>query len=242
MGPICCAEHLTPHLPDHPMRRSGAKDRPDTVSAAPWGSASILVISWAYIAMLGARGVRRASEVAILNANYMAQRLNPHFPVLYTGAKGRVGHEFILDLHDARRDSGVTDEDVAKRLMDYGFHAPTQSFPVIGTLMVEPTESEPLSELDRLCDALISIRAEIQEVVDGTADREDNVLKNAPHTARFVNRDDWTHPYGREAAAYPVPGLLEHKFWPYVRRVNNAHGDRNLICACPPIEEYAGSE
>jgi glycine dehydrogenase len=242
MGPICCAEHLTPHLPDHPMRRSGAKDRPDTVSAAPWGSASILVISWAYIAMLGARGVRRASEVAILNANYMAQRLNPHFPVLYTGAKGRVGHEFILDLHDARRDSGVTDEDVAKRLMDYGFHAPTQSFPVIGTLMVEPTESEPLSELDRLCDALISIRAEIQEVVDGTADREDNVLKNAPHTARFVNRDDWTHPYGREAAAYPLPGLLEHKFWPYVRRVNNAHGDRNLICACPPIEEYAGSE
>ncbi len=242
MGPICCAEHLIPHLPDHPLRRSGDKYEPDTVSAAQWGSASILVISWAYIAMLGARGVRRASELAILNANYMAHRLNPHFPVLYTGAKGRVGHEFILDLHDARRDSGVTDEDVAKRLMDYGFHAPTQSFPVIGTLMVEPTESEPLSELDRLCDALISIRGEIQAIVDGEADPEDNVLKNAPHTARFVNRNDWTHPYGREEAAYPVPGLIEHKFWPYVRRVNNAFGDRNLVCACPPIEEYAEAE
>jgi glycine dehydrogenase len=238
MGPICCAGHLVPHLPDHPFTGLGQGD-PATVSAAPLGSASILVISWAYIAMLGARGVRKASEIAILNANYMAARLDEHFPILYRGERGRVAHEFILDLHDVRRDAGVTDEDVAKRLMDYGFHAPTQSFPVAGTLMVEPTESESLYELDRLCNALIAIRGEIQAIQDGAADAEDNVLKNAPHTAASVMADEWNHSYSREEAAYPAEWTRDHKFWPYVRRVNNAYGDRNLVCACPPMEAYA---
>jgi glycine dehydrogenase len=242
MGPICCAEHLAPHLPNHPLVDPETAENPTTVSAAPIGSASILLISWAYIAMLGARGVKKATEVAILNANYMAHRLEEHYPILYRGEKGRVAHEFIMDLRPLRKDSGVSDEDVAKRLMDYGFHAPTQSFPVAGTLMVEPTESESLYELDRLCDALIGIRAEIQDIIDGRADAEDNVLKNAPHTARAVTADEWTHGYTRDEAAYPASWTVDHKFWPHVRRVDNAYGDRNLVCACPPIEEYAEAE
>ncbi len=238
MGPICAAEHLAPFLPGHPVVPVGGRKSIGPVSAAPWGSAGILPISWAYIAMLGAEGVRRSSEVAVLNANYMARRLSGHFEVLYKGRKGRVAHEFILDLRPFRKTSGITDEDVAKRLMDYGFHAPTQSFPVAGTLMVEPTESESKAELDRLCDALISIREEIRRIETGVDDRQDNVLRNAPHTAAMAVADEWNHPYGRERAAYPAPWTRDHKFWPPVRRVDNAYGDRNLVCACPPMESY----
>ena len=241
MGPICVTEALAPFLPGHVVQTVGGSRAIGGVAAAPWGSASILLISWAYIAMLGARGARRASEVAILNANYMAKRLESHYDVLYRGEDGLVAHEFIIDLRPLKRATGITEEDVAKRLIDYGFHAPTVSFPVIGTLMIEPTESEPKEELDRLCDALISIRAEIEQVELGLADPADNALKNAPHTAAMVTADTWEHAYGREQAAYPAPWTREAKFWPAVRRVDNAHGDRNLICACPPIEEYAGA-
>ncbi len=240
MGPICTTDELAPYLPGHVVHPVGGEKAISAVSSAPWGSASILTISWAYIALLGARGVRRASEVAILNANYMAKRLEPHFDILYRGQSGLVAHEFIVDLRPLRRTSGITEEDVAKRLMDYGFHAPTVSFPVAGTLMIEPTESEPLSELDRMCDALISIREEIQDVETGVADREDNALRNAPHTAAMVTADEWTHAYARSMAAYPSPSTRDMKFWPSVGRVENAYGDRNLVCACPPIEEYAG--
>ncbi len=239
MGPICAAEHLAPFLPGHPLAKTGGEKAIGPVSAAPWGSASILIISWAYIALLGREGVRTATEVAILNANYMANRLEKHFPVLYKGARGRVAHEFILDLRPLKRATGITDEDVAKRLMDYGFHAPTMSFPVAGTVMVEPTESESREELDRFCDALISIRAEIRQIELGLADREDNVLKNAPHTAAAVASDEWNRPYSRERAAFPAPWTREAKFWPSVGRVDNAFGDRNLVCACPPVENYS---
>lgn len=239
MGPICVKDHLAPFLPGHPQIPTGGSKAIGPVSAAPWGSASILIISWAYIALLGKIGVRRSTEAAILNANYMASRLSQHFDVLYRGEKGRVAHEFIIDLRPFRKDSGITDEDVAKRLIDYGFHAPTMSFPVIGTIMIEPTESESKAELDRFCDALISIKGEIEQVEVGLADKEDNVLKNAPHTANAVVSDTWEHSYSREQAAFPVAWTREQKFWPAVRRVNNAHGDRNLICACPPIEAYA---
>ncbi|MCG8466732.1 MAG: aminomethyl-transferring glycine dehydrogenase [Gemmatimonadetes bacterium] len=238
MGPICVTDELAPFLPGHPLVDVGGPKAIDAVSAAPWGSASILLISWAYISMLGRTGVRAATEAAVLNANYMAARLGEHFEVLYRGEQGRVAHEFILDLRPLKRDTGVTDEDVAKRLMDYGFHAPTMSFPVAGTIMIEPTESESKYELDRLCDALISIRAEIRQIETGLSDRSDNVLKNAPHTATMVTSDDWEHAYTRSQAAYPAPWTRESKFWPPVRRVNNAHGDRNLVCACPPIESY----
>jgi len=239
MGPICVNDKLAPFLPGHVVHTTGGDKAISAVSAAPWGSASILIISWAYIAMLGPKGVRRASEVAILNANYMAKRLEPHFDVLFRGDHGLVAHEFIIDLRPLKKVTGITEEDVAKRLIDYGFHAPTVSFPVAGTLMIEPTESEPKEELDRLCDALISIRAEIQQVELGISDAEDNALKNAPHTAAMVTGDAWDHKYTRTQAAYPAPWTREYKFWPSVRRVDNAHGDRNLICACPPIEEYA---
>ena len=239
MGPICVNEKLAPFLPGHVLHRTGGDKAIGAVSAAPWGSASILIISWAYIAMLGPKGVRRASELAILNANYMAKRLEAHYPVLYRSGRGLVAHEFIIDLRPMKRDTGITEEDVAKRLIDYGFHAPTVSFPVAGTLMIEPTESEPKGELDRLCDALISIRAEIRQVELGIAHRDDNALKNAPHTAAMVTADAWDHAYSRTQAAYPAPWTRDFKFWPRVRRVDNAHGDRNLICACPPMEEYA---
>lgn len=240
MGPIGVAEHLAPFLPSHPIVQGVGGERGiGSIAAAPWGSASILLISWAYIKLMGGKGLTEATKVAILNANYMARRLEEHYPVLYKGKNGTIAHECILDLRPLKISSGVEVEDVAKRLIDYGYHAPTVSFPVAGTLMVEPTESESKDELDRFCDAMISIRTEIQEVEVGLADKSDNVLKNAPHTAAVVIAGEWTHPYDREKVAYPSEWTKEHKFWPYVGRVNNAAGDRNLICACPPIEEYA---
>ncbi|MBM4183287.1 MAG: aminomethyl-transferring glycine dehydrogenase [Gemmatimonadetes bacterium] len=238
MGPICANAKLAPFLPRHPFQRVGGERGIGPVSAAAWGSASILSISWAYIALLGGSGVRRASEVAILNANYMAKRLEPHFGILYRGSKGLVAHEFIIDLRAIKKDTGITEEDVAKRLIDYGFHAPTVSFPVAGTLMIEPTESESKEELDRFCDALISIKGEIDRVAAGQLDATDNPLKNAPHTAAMVTADEWTHAYTRAEAAYPAPWTRVHKFWPSVRRIDNAFGDRNLVCACPPVEAY----
>jgi glycine dehydrogenase len=210
------------------------------VSAAPWGSPSILTISWVYIALMGAPGLTRATEMAILNANYMAKRLEGHYDVLYRGEHGTVAHEFIIDCRSFEKSAGVKVEDIAKRLMDYSFHAPTMSFPVPGTLMVEPTESEPLSELDRLCDALIAIRQEIREIEQGTLSREDNMLKNAPHTAAMIAADGWEHAYGRERAAFPMPGLRANKFWPASARVDNPYGDRHLVCTCPPVESFAG--
>lgn len=239
MGPICAAEHLRPFLPGHPLVEVGGERPIGPVSAAPWGSTSILLISWAYMALLGKVGLRRSTQVAILNANYMAHRLEEHFDVLFRGRNGRVAHEFILDVRPFRKAAGITEEDVAKRLMDYGYHAPTMSWPVAGTIMVEPTESEGKRELDRFCDALISIRAEIQQVEMGVMDARDNPLRNAPHTARCVTAEAWDHPYTREQAAFPAPWTRERKFWPTVRRVDNAHGDRNLVCACPPMEAYA---
>ncbi|GMR21711.1 MAG: aminomethyl-transferring glycine dehydrogenase [Acidobacteriota bacterium] len=236
VGPIGVASHLVPFLPGHPLSQEVSEHAIGPVSAAPYGSPSILPISWSYIRLMGPEGLTQATRVAILNANYMAKRLEEHYPVLYTGAKGRVAHEFILDCRPFHK---VSVEDIAKRLMDYGFHAPTMSFPVAGTLMIEPTESESKEELDRLCDALISIRAEVRAVEEGTADAEDNVLKNAPHTAAAITSDDWSHPYTREQAVFPAPWLREHKFWPPVARIDNAYGDRNLVCVCPPIEAYA---
>jgi glycine dehydrogenase len=245
MGPIGVAAHLAPFLPGHPvvpLEGRGALDDGGVgaVSAAPWGSSSILPISWVYIGLMGAVGLRRATEVAILAANYMAGRLADHYPVLYRGARGRVAHEFILDLRPFEKTAGVMVEDVAKRLMDYGFHSPTMSFPVAGTLMIEPTESETLAELDRLCDALIAIRAEIRDIEEGRADREDNPLQHAPHTLAAVTADDWGHAYSREVAAFPAPWVREAKFWPHVGRIDNGYGDRNLICTCPSVEEFAG--
>jgi len=241
MGPIGVAAHLVPYLPGHPLVRTGGDRAIHAVSAAPWGSASILLISYAYMKMLGGKGMTDATRYAILNANYIKSRLESHYPVLYTRPNGRVAHEMIFDLRPLKQASGIEEGDVAKRLMDYGFHAPTVSFPVPGTLMVEPTESESQGELDRFCDAMIAIRAEIQAVIDGTADRRDNVLKNAPHTAAAVAADEWTHPYSREQAAFPLPFVRTHKYWPSVGRIDNPYGDRNLMCSCPPIEEYAAS-
>lgn len=238
MGPICVAKHLADFLPKHSVVKTDNEKGTSAVSAAHWGSANILPISWAYITLMNGAGLTYASRIAILNANYMAKRLEEYFPVLYRGTKGRVGHEFIIDLRPLRKTSGITEEDVAKRLMDYGYHAPTMSFPVPGTLMIEPTESESKAELDRFCEALISIKQEILAVESGKADKSDNVLKNAPHTAQEIASDNWNHPYSREQAAYPAKWLKEHKFWPSVGRVNNAYGDRNLVCACPPIEDY----
>jgi glycine dehydrogenase len=239
MGPIGVAAHLAPFLPGHPLVKTGGAQAIGPISAAPWGSASILPISYAYIAMMGADGLRRATEVAILNANYMAERLAAHFPILYRGKQGRVAHEFILDLRPFEHSCGVTGEDVAKRLMDYGFHSPTMSFPVAGTLMIEPTESEPKAELDRLCDALIAIRGEIRAIAEGRLDAQDNPLKHAPHTADAVIGDAWSRAYSRELAAYPAPWTREHKHWPTASRIDNGWGDRNLVCTCPPIESYA---
>jgi glycine dehydrogenase len=239
MGPIGVAKHLSPYLPGHPLVETGGEHGIGPVSAAPWGSPSILPISWMYIRMMGSEGLTDATRFAILNANYVAHRLRESYPVLYTGRNGRVAHECIIDPRPLKQSAGVEATDIAKRLMDYGFHAPTVSFPVAGTLMIEPTESESKEELDRFCDALISIREEIREIEIGVADREDNLLKNAPHTAEVVISDDWSHPYGRERAAYPAPWTRVHKFWPAVGLVDAAAGDRNLVCACPPVEEYA---
>ena len=239
MGPIAVAAHLAPYLPGHPLVECGGELGVGAIAAAPWGSPSILPISWVYIALMGAEGLARATEVAILSANYMAARLAPHYPVLYRGAKGRVAHEFIIDLRPFEKSAGVTGEDVAKRLMDYGFHAPTMSFPVAGTLMIEPTESETQAELDRLCDALILIRGEIAAIAEGRLEREDNPLCNAPHTAAVVTADEWTHAYTREQAAWPAPWCREHKFWPVVGRIDNGYGDKHLVCTCPSVEELA---
>jgi glycine dehydrogenase len=238
MGPICVAEHLVPFLPGNPLVKTGGQQAISSVSSAPFGSASILTISYAYIAMMGEAGLTNATKIAILNANYMKARLEKHFPILYTGAQGRAAHEMIVDCREFKS-VGVEVEDIAKRLMDYGFHAPTVSFPVAGTLMIEPTESENKAELDRFCDALISIREEIQEIENGTADKTDNVLKNAPHTATMALADEWNHAYSREKAVYPAEFVRGNKFWPAVRRVDSAYGDRNLMCSCIPVEDYA---
>tara|TARA_B100001123_G_scaffold441920_2_gene584267 strand:- start:3084 stop:5969 length:2886 start_codon:yes stop_codon:yes gene_type:complete len=238
MGPIAVAKHLSPFLPGHPVVPTGGLNAIGPVSAAPWGSASILLISYAYICLLGRTGLKEATRVAILNANYIKSRLEGHYDVLYSGASNRVAHELIFDLRSFKG-FGVNERDVAKRLMDYGFHAPTVSFPVAGTLMIEPTESEPLEELDRFCDAMISIRMEINEVKSGRVDQVDNVLKNAPHTAEELVGNEWDHPYSRESAAFPLEFVRRNKYWPPVSRINDAHGDRNLMCSCPPLESYA---
>ena len=238
MGPICVTSELAPFLPGHPQANCGGGKSILPVSAAPWGSSSILLISWAYIALLGKTGVKRATQVAILNANYMESRLRDQFEVLYRGDLGRVAHEFIIDLREFKKTVDISAEDVAKRLIDYGFHAPTISFPVAGTMMIEPTESESREELDRFCEALLSIREEIREVESGQADPTNNVLKNSPHTAAFVSSSDWPCDYSREKAAYPASWTREHKYWVPVRRIDNVQGDRNLICACPPLESY----
>jgi glycine dehydrogenase len=242
VGPVCAAEHLAPFLPGHSIIETGGDEAIPAVSAAPYGSALILLISWAYIKLLGAEGLTDATKNAILNANYVAKRLSDHYDIVYTGANDRVAHEFILDLREVRRDPGITEQDVAKRLMDYGFHAPTMSWPVVGTLMVEPTESENKAELDRFCEAMIAIRAEIQAVEDGTVDAEASVLRQAPHPAALVTADTWTQDYPRSTAAYPTEQTRENKFWPSVRRVDDAYGDRNLVCSCPPIEAYAAHD
>ncbi len=239
MGPIGVAAHLAPFLPSHPVIKTGGTRPIHALAAAPWSSASILLISYAYIKMLGGEGMTDATRFAILNANYIKSRLEKYYPVLYTRANGRVAHEMIFDLRQLKAQSGIDETDVAKRLMDYGFHAPTVSFPVAGTLMIEPTESESQDELDRFCDAMIAIRQEIQDVIDGKADRQNNVLKNAPHTAAAVSGDEWPHPYSRHQAAYPLPFVRAKKFWPSVGRIDNPFGDRNLMCSCPPIEAFA---
>ncbi|MEE8524520.1 MAG: aminomethyl-transferring glycine dehydrogenase, partial [Thermoanaerobaculia bacterium] len=242
MGPIGMVAHLAPFMPGHPVIPVGGGDSVGedlrTVAAAPWGSPSILPISWAYIAMMGPRGLTAASQLAILNANYMESRLIEHYPIVYRGDQGRIAHEFILDLRPFEKTADIDNEDVAKRLMDYGFHAPTMSFPISGTLMIEPTESESKAELDRFCDAMILIREEIRAIEEGRMDRADNPLKNAPHTQQDLASDDWSHPYSRTVAAFPARWLKEKKFWPFVSRIDNVWGDRHVICTCPPIESY----
>ena len=237
MGPICCNDKLKPYLPGHTVVNTGGDKAIQAVSAAPWGSASILTISYAYIAMMGAEGLTNATKMAIVNANYIKDRLKEHYKILYTGTQGRCAHEMIVDCRDFKK-ANIEVEDIAKRLMDYGFHAPTVSFPVAGTLMIEPTESEPKEELDRFIDALLEIRNEIKEVETGKASKDNNVLKNAPHTASLVMSDNWDRPYSRQKAAYPLPFIKEAKFWPSVSRIDNAYGDRNLMCSCLPLEDY----
>ena len=243
VGPIGVMRHLAPFLPDHPVvlgvnREAGKDGTIGAVSAAPWGSAGILPISWCYVTMMGAAGLRRATEVAILNANYVAKRLHPHYPVLYAGKNGMVAHECIIDLRPIKEATGIVADDVAKRLMDFGFHAPTMSFPVADTLMIEPTESESKREIDRFCDAMIAIRAEVAAVEKGEMDRNDNPLKNAPHTHHLLTAEEWTHPYSREQAFFPLKGPHDDKYWPPVARIDNVAGDRNLVCTCPPPESY----
>ncbi len=241
MGPICVNDKLAPYLPGHPLVATGGEKAIGPINGAPWGSASILLISYGYIRMLGGAGCTDASCVAILNANYLASRLAAHYPILYRGEQGRVAHEFIIDLRPFKA-HGVEVEDVAKRLIDFGFHAPTVSFPVAGTMMIEPTESESLAELDRFCEALIAIREEIRALAEGRLDPQDNPLKNAPHTLEEVSGDNWSHAYSRQQAAMPLPWVRERKFWPWVARVDNSYGDRNLICTCPPVSAYAEEE
>ncbi len=238
MGPIAVKSHLASFLPTHPIIATGGENGIGPIASAPWGSPSILPIPYSYIALMGAAGLKKASQTAILNANYVAKRLDPHYPVLYKGKNGMVAHECIVDLRPIKERTGIDVEDVAKRLMDYGYHAPTVSFPVPGTMMIEPTESESKRELDKFCDAMIAIRNEIAEIELGSADREDNVLKHSPHTAEHVMSDEWNRPYSRKKAAYPAAWLSEEKFWPPVARIDNVYGDRNLVCSCQPIEAY----
>jgi glycine dehydrogenase len=239
MGPIAVAKHLAPFLPGHPLVKVGGEKHIHAVSSAPWGSASILAISYAFISLMGGEGLTYASKIAILNANYLKAKLEKFYPVVYSGSKGRNAHELIFDVRQFKKTAGIEVDDISKRLMDYGFHAPTVSFPVHGTLMVEPTESESKFELDRFCDAMISIWNEIKEIESGAADAQDNVLKNAPHTAMHIASNNWMHPYSREKAAYPLPIVKEYKFWPAVGRIDNAYGDRNFVCTCEPVEAYA---
>jgi glycine dehydrogenase len=240
MGPIAVQAHLAPFLPGHPFESRG-EQAIGPVSAAPFGSPSILPIPWMYIAMMGATGLQRATEVAILNANYMVKRLESHYPILYRGKNGMVAHEFVMDARTFKKEAGIEVDDIAKRLMDFGFHAPTMSWPVPGTLMIEPTESESRAELDRFCDAMITIRREIAAIASGEVDAKSNPLKNAPHTAVDLTTEHWPHPYSRDQAAFPVPALKEHKYWPPVSRIDNAAGDRHLMCTCPSVEQVAGS-
>jgi glycine dehydrogenase len=242
VGPVCTAEHLSPFLPGHPVVDTGGDQSIPAIAAAPYGSALILLISWAYIKLLGPEGLTKASKTALLSANYVAEQLSDHYDVVYRGPNDRVAHEFILDLRPFRQELDITEQDVAKRLMDYGFHAPTMSWPVVGTLMVEPTESEGKAELDRLVTAFKAIRSEIEAVETGTLDAEESTLKQAPHTAEMVTATEWDHPYSRETAAYPTDWVRENKFWPTVRRVNDAYGDRNLFCSCPPTDAYKADE
>jgi glycine dehydrogenase len=237
VGPIGVAEHLSPFLPGHSVIPTGGSQAVSEISAAPWGSASICVISWMYLRMMGPDGLAAASAIAILNANYMAKRIESYFPVLYKGANGTVAHECILDLREWKARAGIEVEDVAKRLIDYGFHAPTMSWPVAGTLMIEPTESESKEELDRFCDAMIAIHGELTAIERGELDKTDNPLKRAPHTALTVTSDEWNRPYSRTQAAYPAAWLKNHKFWPSVSRVDNVYGDRNIFCSCLPVQE-----
>ncbi len=238
VGPIGVRAHLAPFLPNHPLvAEAGPETGPGAIAAAPWGSAGILPIPWAYIRLMGAEGLTAATKHAVLAANYVAHRLRGHYDVLYTGRDGLVAHECIIDLRPLKEWASV--DDVAKRLIDYGFHAPTMSFPVAGTLMIEPTESESKAELDRFCDAMLAIREEIRAVEEGRLPQDDNPLVNAPHTAEAVSADEWSHPYARSVAAYPAAWLREHKYWPPDGRIDNAYGDRNLVCSCPPLEELA---
>ena len=239
MGPICAAKHLTSFLPSHNVIPCNTSSNAiSAVSATPWGSAGVLPISWSYMALLGNEGMKKSTSIAILNANYMAKLLEDHFPILYRGENGFNAHEFIIDLRPIRKESGITDEDIAKRLMDYGFHAPTMSWPVPGTLMIEPTESESKNELDRFCSAMISIKKEINDVIEGKSDAKNNMLKNSPHTMETITKETWDYPYTREDAVFPAPWLREYKYWPTVGRIENAIGDRNLICTCPDISDY----
>lgn len=238
VGPVAVRAHLAPYLPNHPLQsEAGPATGVGPISAAPWGSAAILPISWAYVRLMGGEGLKRATQVAVLNANYIAKRLAPHFPVLYTGPGGLVAHECIIDLRPLTKETGVTVDDIAKRLIDYGFHAPTMSFPVAGTLMIEPTESEDLHEIDRFCAAMIEIRAEIEKVGSGDWAAEDNPLRNAPHTAATL-AGDWAHGYSRTEAVFPAGVNPADKYWPPVRRIDGAYGDRHLVCSCPPLDEY----
>jgi glycine dehydrogenase len=245
MGPICVTEQLAPYLPGHvflkddSLKNQFGFHRSYAVSAAPWSSASILLISWAYIRLMGAEGLLNATKQAILNANYIKSRLEGTFKILYTGSEGRCAHEMIVDMREFKQRGGVEVEDIAKRLMDYGFHAPTVSFPVAGTMMIEPTESENKAELDRFCDAMLHIHQELEAICTGQMDAKDNPLKNAPHTMFVVSADEWNHPYSRQLAAFPASWVKDRKFWPSVGRVDNAYGDRVLVCTCPPVEAYA---
>jgi glycine dehydrogenase len=239
MGPIAVASHLVPFLPNHPLVSTGGPRGIGAIAAAPYGSPNILPISWAFIQLMGGEGLTKSTQVAILNANYMAKRLSKYYSVLFTGKNGMVAHEFILDLRPFKKSADVEVEDVAKRLMDYGFHAPTISWPVPGTMMVEPTESESKAELDRYCDALILIRQEIAEIEEGRLPRDNNPLKQAPHTIDAIVQTEWSHPYSRELAVFPAPWLRDHKFWPTVSRIDSVYGDRNLVCTCTPMDTYS---